>query len=240
MAITIPSFVHHSKFGFYFRKAFFQAFLPILLAFMSFCDFVNQIGKENNGYSYNHLYFYTSFILFCYALAKYLLDYIFSVCADDIIFKKEINLAQTTPDLLLSLNLGDQSNDNFLIVIKKIFKIRFSNSIFFQYIIKSCDFLGIDCPILIPLEVVLRLTNQHGYNLDNEDILLQTTLSNLYSYHPKKYDVVPRMDDDNMDQESLLIENLVPKFIVSTLDKTISDIQKELFNRPNNIPAVNV
>lgn len=246
MTITIPNFVHHNKFNFYFRKALFQVFLPVLLAFLSFCDFVSQSGKENNGYAYNHLYFYTSLILFFYASARYFLDFIFSICADDIVFKKEVDLTQTTPDLILAINIDDEpknynsNNDHFIIVIKKIFKIRFSGSIFFHYIVKICDFLGIDCPILIPSDVISKLTNYEEFpTLENEDVLLQKTLTNLYSYNPTKYNVIPVTDDD-YDMETLLRENIVPKYIISKMDKTINDIQKELFNRPNNIATVNI
>lgn len=248
--ITIPNFVHHDKFGFYLRKALFQVFLPIFLAFLSLCDFVNQSGKQNNGYAYNHLYFYTSLILFFYASAKYCLDFIFSTCADDIVFKKEINLEQTTPDLILAINIDDigsdnqisfGKNDHFIILIKKIFKIRFSDFSFFQNIVKMCDFLGIECPILIPIEVISRLTNNGSApTIENEEAILQTTLYNLYSYRPQKYRIEPELDDENMDPESLLRENLIPRHIVSRLDKTINDIQKELFNRPSKMSAVNV
>lgn len=251
MSITIPNFIHHDKFGFYLRKAIFQVFLPIFLTFLSLCDFVNQSGKVNNGYAYNHLYFYTSLILFFYASAKYCLDFIFSTCADDIVFKKEINLEQTTPDLILAINITDTEsinhtnlgqNDHFLIVIKKIFKIRFSNSFFFQNIIKICGFLGIDCPTLIPNDVISRLTNNENIpSIDNEEAILQTTLHNLYSYRPQKYRIEPELGDiDNLDPESLLKENLIPRHVVSRLDKTINDIQKELFNRPSTMAAVNV
>ncbi|XWV25167.1 hypothetical protein QJ856_gp0605 [Tupanvirus deep ocean] len=240
MAIKIPNFVHRYKFWFYFRKGLFQVFFPILLAFMSFCDFVNQSGKENNGYAYDHLYFYTSLILFMYTGMRYILEFIFAMSSDDIIFKKEINLNQTTPELLLSMNMTNSQTDlHFMITIKKIFKLRYSNSPYFKYIDKACWFLGIDSPILIPENIVKRLGNlKENLTLDNEETFLHTTLLNLYAHHPRQYDVVPV--DDGFNHASSMEESLVPKRVITREDKTICDLQKELFNKQNDMLVPNV
>ena len=241
MAIKIPAFISEYQFGFYSRKFIFQVFLPILLAFMTFCDFVSQSGKKNNSYAYSHLYFYTTFVLFLYACMKYILDYIFSVCADNIVFKKEVSLIRTTPDLLLSVNLDTQngsSNNHYFIIIKKIFKLRYSKSIFFKYIDKACLFLGIDSPILIPYEIAVKLANiKEEITKDNEDLFLQNTLANLHTYHPTKYNMVPIIDESNPADDN---EALVPRVVISKLDKTISDMQKDIFNVHNDVEAVNV
>jgi hypothetical protein len=241
MGTGIPNFTHRYKFWFYFRKGLFQVFLPILLTFMSFCDFINQNSKKNNDHTYNHLYLYTALILFLYGGMKYILDFIFSMCSDDVILKKEINLNGTTPNLMLSLKFTNSLNDHFIIVTKKIFKLRYSKSLFFKNINKLCWFLGIDSPLLIPYEIISKLGNvNNNLTPENEEIFLHTTLINLYTYHPEKYSFIKIQNDNNTERENLLEEDLMPKILITKIDKNISEIQKELFNKEIDTRLPNV
>ena len=245
MSTAVSNFTHRYKFWFYFRKGLFQVLFPILLTFMTFCDFVKQSGQLQNGYAYYNLYFYTSLILFLYTGMNRILEFIFSLCSDDIIFKKEIDLTRTTPQLLLSSNLTREhdtvSDEHYIIIVKKIFKLRYSKSLFFTYVTTICWFLGIDSPILIPHDIAKKLGNiKNNLTLDNEDSIMQTTLTNLYSYHPRFYEVKPIMDDDDDNLLDSLEDGLVPKRVITKMDKTICDMQKELFNKENDIDFPNV
>ncbi|AYV85294.1 MAG: hypothetical protein Satyrvirus9_20 [Satyrvirus sp.] len=220
------------KFWFYFRKAIFQGFLPALLALMTFWDFIKQTSENNNSHMYTHLYLYTSSILFLYSQLRIILEFIFSICSDDIIFKKEVNLVQTTPELLLSFHMSESSNEHFIIIIKKIFKLRYSNSSFFKYVDKICWFLGVDSPILIPYDVISKLGNvKNDLTQENEESFLHTTLSNLCTYHPTKYNSIG-CDKSETDE-------LLPKVVITKLDKSINDLQQELFNK-QEIGNINV
>lgn len=241
MAITVPSFTHKHRFWFYFRKCIFQVFFPILLALMSYWDFVSQTDR----FAYHHLYFYTSFILFSYAGIRYVLDFIFSMSSDDVIFKKEINLDQTTPNLLLTCNMTNFSNEHNIIITKKIFKLRYSKSIFFRSIDKICWYLGIDSPLLIPFEIIAKLgSTKNELTSDNEEAMLYTTLTNLSVYSPKKYNTANISEDvmhgHLMDKPNSYHENLLPQIVISPLDLMITEMQKELFNRQSEIDRSNV
>jgi hypothetical protein len=242
MNMTMPQFTHRYKFWFYFRKGLFQVFFPIFLTFLTFTDYVEQSGKTNNGYAYNHLYFYTSVLLFFYTGLRYIFDFIFSICADDIILKKEIDLGRSTPQLLISTDSKNLEPENhFIIIVKKIFKLRYSKSPFFIYITKICWFLGIDSPIFIPENIVKKMGNiKNDLTPENEESSLHTTLMNLYSYHPRLYEVTPVIDTSDSGQLDSLEEGLVPKHVITKIDKTICDIQKELFNKQTEINTPNV
>ena len=108
------SIVHQRKFWFYVRKAIFQGIIPIIFGFLTFYDLVKQTTNPVRGQMYNHMYFYTSLILFIYAQAKIILEFVFAICADDIVFKKEISLTQTMPAVLLS----EELQNDFIIIIK--------------------------------------------------------------------------------------------------------------------------
>ncbi|AVL94747.1 hypothetical protein ma361 [Moumouvirus australiensis] len=223
-------FIKRKKFWFYVRKAIFQVFLQLLLALMSIWDFAKQSGKENN-YAYNNLYFYTSLILFFYTAMKYILEYIFSICSTDILLKNKPNLDKTTQNLFTSFNMSSEHNVYYLITIKKVFKLRYSKYTIFTYINKLCYFLGIDSPILIPLEIANKLGNI-GNDLSpiNEDAYLNVTLTNLYTYHPTK---INNLDEDISQQEIISsdIENLIPKTIITSIDKSIEILKEEIFDK---------
>lgn len=238
MNINIHNIVNHPRFGFYLRKALFQGFIPILLALLTFCDFIKQTSSEYSGVAYKHLYFYTSLILFLYTQMKIILEFIFSTCSEDVMLKKQINLNKTTSQLLLSFDMTNSSNDHFIITIKKIFKLRYSHSKFFKHIDSLCWLIGIDSPILIPYTIIAKLSNiKHNITKEDEQAILHTTLSNLYEYHPNKYNSLSNQLNSNFNNER---ENLIPKIIVTQLDKSINNMQKKLFNIEDTITDPNV
>jgi hypothetical protein len=241
MSITVPNFSDQYKFWFYFRKALFQVFFPIALAFMSLCDFAVQSNNNDSTHAYDNLYFYTLLILFLYTGMKQILEFIFTVCADDVVFKKEINLEQTTSQLLLSINTSNSTQEgHFIIAIKKIFKLRYSKSPLFVHITKICWFLGIDCPILIPDNIISKLSNaKDDITLENEQEFLHTTLMNLYAYHPKLYEITP-ITENNDDEIALVPEGMVPKRVTTQIDKIICEMQNNLFGKENEFNVPNV
>jgi hypothetical protein len=224
----IKNIYNIDNFGFYLRKAIFQGALPILLALMTFFDFAKQSGTQNGGSAFNHLYFYTSFILLIYSQIKVILEFIFTSCTENVIFKKEINLDKSISLIMLSVNNPATSQDHFIVTIKKIFKLRYSNSVYFQHICNFCYLIGMECPLLIPYDIVAKLSNaKDTITKENEQQLLQMTLTNLYSYHPDKYNIIPLENSIYPTNENT---SLIPKTIVTPLDKTIGDFQKEIFN----------
>jgi len=235
MAVKIPQLMTQYKFWFYVRKAIFQGFFPIIVGSATFYDLAKNTSDDNQVF-YKHLYVYTGLILFSYGSTKTIFEFIFSVCADDIIFKKEINLENTTADLMLSLRLDDSnSTSNMIIIVKKFFKLRFTNSTFFIGISKICWWLGIDCPILIPYEIIKQLTNHYDViTPDNENLLLTTTLREMFQYHPTKensiYSVAKATSSDlgYKADERLLgnTQSLLPK---NKMDRSIQHIKKQLY-----------
>lgn len=236
--LTISKYAHKYYFWFYFRKALFQIFFPIILALVSFYDWTAQ---SQTGHVYGHIYFYTSLILCTYAGMKYILEYIFSVCAEDIILKKVISIDQTIEQLIPE-SRSDMC-EHFIIITKKIFKLRYSQYPLFTTITNLCWFLGIDSPILIPHDVVLKISNIKDINtVEDEDVLLHTTLTNLYYYHPRTYEVT-LINDGDIAADSIpdiMNDSLVPTRVVTRIDKSICDIQKQIFNKQTEIDMPNV
>lgn len=221
------------KFWFYFRKGLFQGFFPVILAILSFYGFSN---KDTDSI-YGHLYFYTSLILLIYISVKHLLSFIFTVCAEKIIFKKEINPTHSMPDTLYTLEINENLDKKHCMVIsKKIFKIRYSDKPFFIYVEKICWYLGIDCPMLISKEIIDKLSNyREDITINNEETILHSTLLNLSTYSPHTFNIVP---DKNSDEEISIEDDLdipYPKIIVTKIDRSINDLQRDLFNRINEV-----
>lgn len=231
-----------NKNWFYIRKAIFLVVLPILLALITFVDFIDQTPDDEKRTVFGHLYFYTFFILFIHTQMQKILKYIYSVCSENVIFRKQIDVNNSTPDLLLTLGFTN-SDDHHIIVIKKIFKLKYCNSKFFSTVSKISWILGIDCPTLIPFEVVARLTNIKNPTFQNEDPqILYAILNNLYTYDPVKYNKPVEMsliDDGNLFR-STHDQPLVPRMVISELDQSISVLQKEIFNLPIRIENANV
>jgi hypothetical protein len=212
MAIRVPNVFHQHKTWFYFRKAFFQMFLPVLVTFLALIGAAN--GK---GY-----YFFFAFTLFIYGAMRAVLDFIFDTCSDEMIFKKEINLEGTVSNLMMSANMESGYGDNMLTVIKKIYKLRYSDSGFFKFIDKMCWFMGLDGPILIPFDIVKQMTNVRDVpTAENEFNVLKMTVHNIYTYQPTEY-----VSSDSLQDPYPLNTSLLRP---ATLDQSINHVKKELF-----------
>ena len=223
MVITIRSFIHRNRFWFYFRKGIIQVIFPIILAFLTFFNYADASNDTSGKSAYHYLYFYTSFILLIHGTMRYILEFIFSMCADSIILRKNIDPNQTS-DLLLPLD--DDCSENRLVIVKQIFKLRYSSSIVFEYITKICWYMGIDSPILIPYTVVERLVGEAEINLTNEDLILNRTLANMDTYKPVMYEISPVNDLDS----DTNIEHISPKKAITKTDKLICDIRSNIYD----------
>ncbi|BCS83085.1 hypothetical protein QLL95_gp1038 [Cotonvirus japonicus] len=221
---------HSRKFWFYVRKGIFQVFLQLMLALMSVWDFAKQDNQEN---AYGKLYFYTSTILLIYTGMKYILEYIFTICSDEVVFKREILHKEKTRGLMESFNMLDSTDSScghYFVTIKRVFKLRYSRSKIFIKIDKLCWFLGLDSPILIPFNVIEKMGNiKDNLTTDNEDTYLHVTLTNLYTYNPNKYNTVVINVEDTDAQDSKDIESLIPKNIETESDTSIINTQFDLF-----------
>lgn len=235
LRILIPHLSHKRYIWFYCRKALFQVIMPILLALFSLLGFTEKSHRGHGDSAYLHLYFYTTFILFLYGVTNYVLKYIFSISSDKIMFKKEINLVDTTPNLIIDTN--DTRNELCVVMIKKVFKIRYSQNVIFQNINKLCWLLGMDSPILIPSDIILKLSSVKDITPENEDTVLQETLFNLCTYHPAKYNYSHNEQEIN-DTSDILISS----YVETPLDMSIRDMQFDLFNKTlnNNLSNVKV
>ena len=227
LRILIPHFTHERYLWFYCRKALFQVMMPILLTLLSISNFVSNSNQKHDSAS-SHLYFYTSAILFLYVSMTYILKYIFSIFSEKLILRKEINLMNTTNNLILEADISSNVDELSFIVSKRVFKARYSQSPFFQKINKLCWFLGIDSPILIPQEILFKLSNSKIITADNEHTVMKETLLNLCTYHPTMYNHNHISEDS---QDSGKIENLVSSCIITHLDRTIAEIQLDLFDK---------
>ena len=156
----IKKIYNNENFGFYLRKAIFQGFLPILLGMLSFFDFLKQTSGQGIGSAYKHMYFYTTVILLIYTQIKIVLEFIFSICTENVIFRKEISLEKSmTEEVLMPIEEPMNSRDHFIITIKRIFKLRYSNSTYFKFICNFCWIIGMECPLLIPFDIIAKLAN---------------------------------------------------------------------------------
>lgn len=142
------------KFWFYLRKAFFQGLLPIILKLVTIFDYINV----NDSPVYHRAYFYTSVLLGIYACFSILCDLIFSMTAVNVNFKKEIDLQDTSPEMAFSLyqEHGPVTNpENYqthITINRRMFKFRFAAWTSIQVLAGLCWTLGVDCPIIIPIE----------------------------------------------------------------------------------------
>lgn len=159
-----------------------------------------------------------------------ILEYIFSITSEQIIFKKEVNLNDSSSNIIVS-EFSNLTDSHFLIVSKKIFKLRYSSYIYFRFISKLSWVIGLDCPILIPTEIITKMGSNENIVSTNEEAILQSTLMNLSNYHPTRYNVVC-LQDDNTDNAD--IESLLPQVLISSMDKKINKIQIEIFEKEQN------
>lgn len=223
MAIKVPSFVHQYKFWFYLRKAVFQGIIPVLMVVLTVIDMLLKTSSSNSGFA-----IFMTILLAMYGNFRIFLEFIFSISSDEVVFKKDIDLTKTTKDLLLSVNLTNNSNNNYLIIIKKIFKLRYSGNKLFKYIDQTCWYLGIDCPILIPIDVVNLITNKNVdvtvLNEYNEATQLEETLQDLYKYKHPVYENVPTEQDN---QDDLLLSDTHTD---TSSKQTIEHLRYQIFN----------
>jgi len=233
---------HHNMYWFNIRRVIFQVILPILLAIMTVFDYASQSGSMT--FAYDHLYFYTAIIIFFHRSAILILKFIFDKSSIKIIFKKEIDSLSlpgqynsfSKPHNNNTSNIESnniESNSFGIYIQKKIYKIRYTNNRLFRYMNETCWFLGIESPMLIPPMIISKLSNtREEVTEETEDAIFKMVLINLYNYNPKKYNVVPMIDDDIIDiNENLFEENFVPKIIISDTDRIICQLQTELFGK---------
>lgn len=206
--------------------------LPVMLFIISFCGYANNQRTNNEEKSIFHsIYFYTSLMLVFYACVKTILEYIFNVCADEVMFHKRVDLDQTVPSLEMFIDNVSESHHQ-MIVVRKIYKLRYSSFRAFEWIVKTCWFLGIDSPILIPQKVLDELSNDSNPINLSEDAYLHLTLNNISQYRPQVYEVSPMTD---LESNSMDVFSTAPeiKKVITHVDKSICDIQLELFNKSN-------
>lgn len=134
------------KFWFYFRKAIFQGVVPIVTAFVTFYDI-------RSGYIYD-IYIYTSTVLFVYGIFGTIIQFISDICSINVGFQEDFNV--TNSRQIEAAVVSKQP----MTVIKKVFKIKYSNSLFFSCLSSFCWWIGYDCPILIPHHVVNRINER--------------------------------------------------------------------------------
>lgn len=223
------------KFWFYFRKGVFQIFLPVLLGFISICDYLSQTDDAPSK-SYRHLYFYTLIILYLYASVKYMMEYIFSLCAEDVLFEKKLSLDKSS----LSLKTSFTNTKHKFITIRKIFKIRYSKSKLFYCASKLCWYLGLDCPILIPYEYVLKLAqSEHIPDIDNcseaiEKEIMYEILTNIESQKQQVSYVVPEQD---FLEEHCLSPDKKSEYqkVVHQYEIDVGNLRKDLYDIDENM-----
>lgn len=221
MRFTVPKLSKKDRYWFYLRKGFFQVFMPIILGIITLWDYGESKNKSS---AYDHLYFYTALILFIHQSIKKFLDFLFSYCADNVIFKKKFNLEKTS-ELLLT----ETTENHPMIVIRKVFKLRYSDSPIIEKITQLCWYAGIDCPVFIPKDVVDKL--KINTNTNNEDELLHNTIQSLYDYQPQLYNVIPVVDLRDSAGEEIMDD--------TPDDAQVTDMQNALFNK-NTDPIIDV
>lgn len=137
------------KFWFYFRKAIFQGVVPIVTTIITFYDLRNT----KSGYI-SDIYLYTSTILFVYGMLNTLIQFISDIFAIYVGFQEDFNV--TDSRMIEEIIVSKQP----MTIIKKVFKPKYSNNLFFRGLSKFCWYIGHDCPILIPHSVVNKINNK--------------------------------------------------------------------------------
>lgn len=203
MAVSIPIYPHRNRKWFFVRKGIFQIILPSILALTSFFDY---LANNDDGTAYSNLYFYTTLILITHAGIKNGLEYIFDICSDITVFRKPVDLVRTVPNIILMSDL--EGGGNGIIVIKKIFKLRYSAWPSFVIITQICWFLGLDCPILVPFDLIKDMNV-----IEDEELSLQTTLDRIYNFQPSTH----------------VIDGDVSRPVILRSDQQICDVKRGLF-----------
>lgn len=165
---------------FYVRRCIFIVLLPSTLSLMSLLDFANN--SNNKIPMHKHIYFYTSLILCCYSIINYCLTYIFSICANDFIFKKNSDSDLTTNCHDIQFSEISFNNYNHLMVVnKKVYKIKYSKNKLIKIIDKICWALGIESPLLISSDLI-----EQKLDAKMKNHLINLTFSKIYD---KKKDI---------------------------------------------------
>lgn len=151
-------------FWFFFRRGIFQVFLPIALGLMTYFDFFTQKSNDPDKMFYHYIYFYTSLILFIYAILGYIIRYIFDMTSSNVIFIKDLD---ETSSLL--------NKKNIIININEIFDLKYSKNIFLKFISNICWLLGINSPVFISYKILEKINPSYFISLNE-------TLHNLYNY----------------------------------------------------------
>ncbi|CAH6420359.1 Hypothetical protein MVR_LOCUS110 [uncultured virus] len=150
-------------------------------------------------------------------------------------FRKKIDLQQTTGEL----EFADGSTDSHqIIVIRKIYKLRYSGIIFFVWVTKVCWYMGIDSPILIPFSVVSELNPQADLACMDDESYLHSTLTNIRAYRPTLFEISPVIDLETSSSINVFDPAYEPKRAIPKIGKAICDIRSELFNEPNCLEDV--
>lgn len=142
------------KFWFYVRKAVFQGVIPILTTIITFYDLAhitNNVGKV-----FNNIYIYSTSILFFYGLINTVNTFISNTCGTDVVFKRDFNEDADQQIENAMFSASETIGERPIVVIKRIFKLKYSGSYFFIFVSKFCWMIGMDCPILIPKYIVDR------------------------------------------------------------------------------------
>lgn len=150
-----------------------------------------------------------------------MLEYIFSIYSETIIFKKNFNKNSNNGVLFFSGGDSTFMDTHFICVTKQIYKLKYSGSKFFIVIDKMCWFMGIDSPVLIPIDVIKNLNNNmldnnNDDNDSNQHDMLNKLIYELFGYNTDLSDVSSDMDSEtntriNMSSDSVLDKPLIDK-----------------------------
>lgn len=199
LSIKIPNQAHRVKTWFNIRNALFQIIFPIILTIITIFDLTKE--KE----IYKHIAFYTTPIILLHTHMRSIVDMITRNFAEKIVLKKDINLEGTVVDL--ELKSGNSINENIIdnvVIIKDVYKLRYSNSNFFYLMNQIFWFMGIDAPILIPQKIIsemglidtgndVEMMQYFIKNLENKNEIISSFENNFMNENDKKgnsiYDV---------------------------------------------------
>jgi hypothetical protein len=221
-------YFHSHKFWFYIRKAIFQGLIPIVLGFFTFYDLIDDIRNTNHF----RFYIMSSLILLIYSQLRIMLEYIFSICSETIILKKKFNQNLNNGQLFFNGSDSTFMDTHFICVTKRIYKLTYSSSNFFILIDKICWFMGIDSPILIPLDVI-KTFNYNVANNDNGNDSDQYEMLNKLVYDLFGHNT--DLSDVNSDTDSE-INTRINTLSDSELDKPLID--KSHYKKINSINQI--
>lgn len=214
--------IDNKTFWFIFRRCFFNIIVPILLIILALCCFIIKIDYAVR----------ISTIIIILLILYWLI-----INSSVIIFSLFANTYVIQIKLKKDINNIDDSCGTFLeyqaVTIKKIYDIRCSASKYFILLNKIYFYLGISTPIFVPNDIVKKMTNIDCYDKCDNNILLDSLLHNLFIYRPFKFKSVLTTDNPK-------IESLLPKMIISEIDKSIYNVQSEIFGKQYELGEINI